>query len=154
MVRKLVGRRQCVLGSGSHLNGTILELWPWDNHCIPSPKSKKWAQQSARCPPPMRCGKICKWLSVPEAAAAERATATFPPNTQLSQPPSSGSHKGKSTPPCCQGGHRMLTVGKNDPFLSLTNSDDSLPHSGSSPIGTSETTTYVIIILSLGCYCK
>lgn len=39
-------------------------------------------------------------------------------------------------------------------FLSLTNSDDSLSHSGSSPIKTSETTTYVIIILSPGCYCK
>lgn len=66
----------------------------------------------------------------------------------------SGRQEGDSRPLCCQEGHRALTTRRNYLFLSLTNSDDRFSHSGSSPIKTSETTTYVIIILSPSCYCK
>ena len=99
--------------------------------------------------PQMGCEKIRNGNvdSVQEAAAAAATDAvTFPPGIPLPE--------GQSTPPTCQGGQGTLTMWANSPFRSSTNSDDSLPRSGSSPIETSETTTYVIIILSLGCYCK
>lgn len=94
--------------------------------------------------------------SVPEAAVASvaAATVTFP---QVSSVPADllwpvGRELARLR--VVREAAALAPRGKSSPFLSLTNSDDSLSHSGSSSIKTSETTTYVIIVLSLGCHSK